>query len=101
MPEKKRPEELIPDEVLELIGRGIPMLTQYVEGATAITLSEWLILWVIRTEGDRGPRKNGPPMILMRELVQLLKNRGFSRPNISKILKSLQHRRLIARRQLD
>ncbi len=80
-----------------MLGYAIPALARLINQECGITLGSWLVLLEIEQRGK--PSADGP-LVLRHELTKLFDKRGFTRPNISKILNGLFQKKLILRTTL-
>jgi DNA-binding MarR family transcriptional regulator len=87
----------IPDQAFTALGFAIPALARLIDKKCGISLGGWLILSEIKRRGKDSP---DGPIILRNELTRLFDDRGFTRPNVTKILNVLFEKRLILRTRL-
>src|ERR1700734_2211830 len=76
----------IPEQAFTTLGFAIPALSRLIDKKCRITLGGWLILSEVKRRGKESP--NGR-VILRNELTRLFDERGFTRPNVTKILNAL------------
>jgi DNA-binding MarR family transcriptional regulator len=87
----------IPEQAFTTLGFAVPALARLIDKRCGITLGAWLVLSEIKR---RGKVSADGPMMLRNELTRLFDERGFSRPNVTKILNVLFEKQLVARPRL-
>lgn len=88
----------IPEEVFTALGFAIPALARLIDKKCHITLAGWLVLVEIQRRGKRLP--DGQSVLLRQTLTKLFDERGFTRPNVTKVLNTLFEQGLIDRPRL-
>lgn len=89
---------MIPEEAFTTLGFMIPALARLIDRECDITLGSWLVLSEVKRRGRSSA--DGLPVLLRHDLTRLFDERGFTRPAITKILNSLDEKKLVKRRKL-
>lgn len=97
MASESKPSPPIPVEFFDGLCYFLPGLGRIAEKDCGLTLTEWSVLWFLRSQGTAS---NGGYSMLRHVLTRRLTERGFTPGAVTKVVESLQKKRLVQRATL-